>query len=65
MFKVDTLLYLFAFIVKQLLKTADRSEEVAQGYQEQIDRLSASKNDAVKESKRARKIADNIENLLK
>ena len=64
MFKVDTLLAVFAFLVKQLLKTANRADENAQSYQRVIDDASHQKNLALNEAKRARTAASKIEALL-
>lgn len=64
MFKVDHLLWVFAFVVKQLLKTADTMELRAQEAQDGIDILSARKKAALDEQSRALKIADKIGELI-
>jgi len=64
MFKVDTLLWFFSFIVKQLLATADRHANEAQTQQGIIDRASAAKNFAITEAKRAETVAGKIQALL-
>lgn len=62
--KIDTLLSIFTWIVRQLLKTADKHETDAQIQQEIIDKASAAKNFALKEAKRAQVVAQKIQALL-
>jgi len=64
MFKVDTLLYFFSFIIQQLLATANRHMNEAQVQQEIIDKASAAKNFLLIEAKRANTVATKIQALL-
>lgn len=64
MFKVDHLLFIFAFIVRQLVKTAETQDAKAEKHQRQINVLNAKKKAAAAESARANKIADKISELI-
>jgi hypothetical protein len=64
MFKVDTLLAVFAFLVRQLLATADKADNDAQQIQFKIDDLSAQKRNALSEAGRAKAAAEKISALL-
>lgn len=63
-FKVDTLVSIFTFIVRQLLKTAEKLVDEAQAHQDIIDKASADKNKVLQEVKRAQAIADKVQALI-
>ena len=63
-FKVDTLIAIFAFIVRQLLKAAEHHAEQAEVHQVTIDQASALKKAALEEAKRADSIAKKVEALI-
>lgn len=62
--KIDTLLSIFTWIVRQLLKTSNKHETDAEVLQDVIDKASAAKNFALKEAKRAQVVAEKIQALL-
>ncbi len=64
MFNVSTLLAVFAFLVKQLLATADRHEREVQTIQDSIDDLAAAKRGKLAELGRARGAAEKISALI-
>jgi hypothetical protein len=62
--KIDTLLSIFTWIVRQLLKTSSKHETDAQIQQDIIDKASYAKSFALKEAKRAQVVAEKIQALL-
>jgi hypothetical protein len=64
MFNVDSILSLFSFVVKQLLKIADREEGRAEEATKQMKELALQRSEAQAEAFRARAAAEKISALL-
>jgi hypothetical protein len=64
MFNVDSILSLFSFVVKQLLKIADREEALADEASKQMKELAVKRGESLAEAVRARMAADKISALL-
>jgi hypothetical protein len=64
MFNVDNVLSLFTFVVKQLLKIAEREEAAGDKYSEQIKEIALKRSESYAEAVRARMAADKISALL-
>jgi hypothetical protein len=64
MFKVDTILAIFVFIVKLLSSTQEKNLRLAEKHAASIDDLEAAKRGALSEAYRAKAVAEKLHALI-